>query len=138
MAREGPEKLLNITDRSYNVLYYIDFTYSTCVLQLVQCQQLVYFLNSLKRKIEHVYFSRLERQRTLSLSLSLSLKKNRIGSSYVEPTPNHEMVRAVLIERQTSDCDVKCRITFITNENYCRRMWNSKHWVGLNFYQYDQ
>ena len=36
MAREGIEKLLNITDRSYNVLYYIDFTYSTCALQLVQ------------------------------------------------------------------------------------------------------
>ena len=25
---------------------------------------------------------------------------------------NHEIVRAVLTERQTSDCDVKCRITF--------------------------
>ena len=25
---------------------------------------------------------------------------------------NHEIVRAVLIERQTSDCNVKCRITF--------------------------
>ena len=49
-----------------------------------------------------------------------------------------EMVRAVLTERQTSDCDVKCSITFITKENYCRRMWNSKHLVGPNFYQYDQ
>ena len=34
MAREGIEKLLNITDRSYNVLYYIDFTYSTCALHI--------------------------------------------------------------------------------------------------------
>ena len=70
MVREGIEKLLNITDRTYNILYYINFTYSRCALQLVQCQQLVYFLNSLKRKIEHVYFCRLEIQRTLSLSLS--------------------------------------------------------------------
>ena len=30
----------------------------------------------------------------------------------VEPALNHEMVRAVLTERQTSDCDVRCRITF--------------------------
>ena len=27
-------------------------------------------------------------------------------------TDKNEMVRAVLTERQTSDCDVKCRITF--------------------------
>ena len=85
MAREGPEKLLNITDRSYNVLYYIDFTYSTCVLQLVQCLQLVYFLNSLKRKIEHVYFSGLERQRTLSLSLPLSLSRKIELARVIEP-----------------------------------------------------
>ena len=80
MAREGIEKLLNITDRSYNVLFYIDFTYSTCALQLEQCQQLVYFLNSMK----YVYFCRLERQRalSLSLSLSLSLKKNRTCTDY--------------------------------------------------------
>ena len=127
MAREGIEMLLDITDRSYNVLYYIDYTYSTCALQLLQCKQLVYFLSSLKRKIEHVYFSRLERQRTLSLSLSLSLPspslslseekphfclffheifktvKKYLGSKYVEPALNHEMVRAVLTERQTSD-----------------------------------
>ena len=31
---------------------------------------------------------------------------------WVEPVLNHEIVRAVLTERQTSDCDVKCRITF--------------------------
>ena len=60
--------------------------------------------------------------------ISKTLKKY-IGSIYVEPALNHEMVRAVLTERQTSDCDVKCRITFITKGNYCRRMWNSKHWV---------
>ena len=64
--------------------------------------------------------------------------KKYLGSKYVEPTLNHEMVRAVLTERQTSDCDVKCRITFIKKENYCSRMWNSKHWVGPNFYQFDQ
>ena len=40
---------------------------------LVQCQQLVYFMNSLKKKIKHVYFSRLERQKTRTLSLFLSL-----------------------------------------------------------------
>ena len=70
---------------------------------------------------------------SLSLPLSLSLKINRtctgyrtyvyfsmkylktlkkyLGSKYVEPALNHEMVRAVLTERQTRDCDVKCRIT---------------------------
>ena len=26
---------------------------------------------------------------------------------------NHEMFCAVLLERQTSDCDIKCRITFL-------------------------
>ena len=30
----------------------------------------------------------------------------------VARTVNHEIVRAVLTERQTSDCDIKCRITF--------------------------
>ena len=86
---------------------------------------------------------------SLSPSLSLSLKINRtctgyrtyvyfsmkylktlkkyLGSKYVEPALNHEMVRAVLTERQTRDCDVKCRITFNTKGNYCLRMWNSKH-----------
>ena len=49
MARVGIEKILNITDRTYNDLYYIKFTYSTCALQLVQCQQLVYFLNSFSK-----------------------------------------------------------------------------------------
>ena len=47
-------------------------------------------------------------------------------------------MRAVLTELQTSDCDVKCHITFIKKENYYRRMWNSKHWVGPNIYQFDQ
>ena len=74
MVREGIEKLLNITDRSYNVFtistsHIARMLYNSCM----QCQQLVYFLNSLKRKIEHVYFSRLDRQR---LSLSLSEKMN--------------------------------------------------------------
>ena len=94
---------------------------------------------------------------SFSLSLSLSLKINRtctgyrtyvynfsmkylktlkkyLGSKYVEPALNHEMVRAVLTERQTRDCDVKGRITFHTKGNYCLRMWNSKPWVGPNFY----
>ena len=31
-----------------------------------------------------------------------------LASKYVEPSLNHEMVCAVLTERQTSDCDVKC------------------------------
>ena len=31
---------------------------------------------------------------------------------WVEPVLNHEMVRAVLTERQTRDCDIKCHITF--------------------------
>ena len=53
--------------------------------------------------------------------------KKYLSSKYVEPALNQDMVRAVLNERQTSDCDVKCRITFITNGNYCRRMWNSNH-----------
>ena len=48
------------------------------------------------------------------------------------------MVRAVLTERQTNDCDFKCRITFNTKGNYCCRMWNSKHKVGPIFFQYDQ
>ena len=52
--------------------------------------------------------------------------KKYLGSKCVAPVLNHEMVRVVLTERQTSDCDVKC-ITFITKGNYCRRMWNSKH-----------
>ena len=87
--------------------------------------------------------------RDKELSLSLSLKKNRTCTGYrtyvyfsmkylkndekisrfkyVQPALNHEMVRAILTERQTSDCDVKCRITFISKGNYCRRMWNSKH-----------
>ena len=55
--------------------------------------------------------------------------KKYLGSKYVEPALKHEMVRAVLIERQTSDCDVKCRITF---------MWTLKYKGGPNFYQYDQ
>ena len=50
--------------------------------------------------------------------------KKYLGSKYVEPVLNHEMVRTVLTESQTSDCDDKCRITFITKGNYCRRMWN--------------
>ena len=33
---------------------------------------------------------------------------------WVEPALNHEMVCAILVERQTSDCDVKCRITYYT------------------------
>ena len=40
--------------------------------------------------------------------------KKYLGSKYVEPALNHEMMRAVLTERQTSDSDVKCRITLIT------------------------
>ena len=83
MVREGIEKLLNITDRSYNV-----FTIST----------------------SHI-------ARMLYNSCSV----NNL------PALNHEMVRAVLTERQTRDCDVKCRITFNTKGNYCLRMWNSKH-----------
>ena len=63
MEREGIEKLFNITDRSYNVLNNIDFTYFTYNTGSV---------NNLYIE-RHVYFSRLERQRTLSLSLSLSL-----------------------------------------------------------------
>ena len=50
-----------------------------------------------------------------------------LGSKYVEPALNHEKVHAVLTARQTSDCDVKCRITFITKGNYCRMRWNTKH-----------
>ena len=53
--------------------------------------------------------------------------KKYLGSKYVEPTLNHKIVRAVLTELQTSDCDVKCRITFIAKGNYCYRMWYSKH-----------
>ena len=53
--------------------------------------------------------------------------KKYLGSKSAEPALNHEMLRAVLTERQTSDCDVKCRITFITKGNYYRRMWNSKY-----------
>ena len=64
--------------------------------------------------------------------------KKYLGSKYVEPALNHEMVRAVLTERQTNDCDFKCRITFNTKGNYCCRMWNSKHKVGPIFFQYDQ
>ena len=79
---------------------------------------------------------KLELSLSLSFSLSLSLKKNPtctglflffheifknvekyLGSKYVELALNHEMVRAVLTERQTRDCDVKCRITFITKGN---------------------
>ena len=37
---------------------------------------------------------------------------------WVEPVLNHEMVRAVLTERQTSDCDVKCHITFSFQWNF--------------------
>ena len=44
----------------------------------------------------------------------LKTLKKYLGPKYVEPALNHEMVRAVLTERQTSDCDVKCRISFIT------------------------
>ena len=35
--------------------------------------------------------------------------KKYLGSKYVEPALSHEMVRAVLTERQTNDCDVKWR-----------------------------
>ena len=31
---------------------------------------------------------------------------------------NHEMVCAVRTERQTSNCDVKCRVTFILNPSF--------------------
>ena len=57
MAQEGIEKLLNITltDRSYYILNYpVDtctyFTYNTCS-KIMQCQQLVNFLNSLNMYI---------------------------------------------------------------------------------------
>ena len=74
---------------------------------------------------------------SLSLSLSLSLRKTDLTEQDIDPmfiflwnktlknssalpnsliwielVLNHEMVRAVLTERQTSDCDVRCRITF--------------------------
>ena len=49
--------------------------------------------------------------RDKELSHSLSEEKPKLNRLYVEPALNHEMVRAVLSERQTSDCDVKCRIT---------------------------
>ena len=42
-----------------------------------------------------------EHSLSLCLSLSLSLKKNFHGL-YIEPALNHEMVRAVLTERQTT------------------------------------
>ena len=34
MAREGIEKLLNITDKSYNILNKIDFKYNTCSITI--------------------------------------------------------------------------------------------------------
>ena len=76
MAREGIEMVFDITDRSNNVLIR-----STSHTTRIFCE----FVEE-KTEIEHVYFSRLEGQRTLSLSLSLSLS-------------SHEMVRAVLTER---------------------------------------
>ena len=48
----------------------------------------------------------------LSLSLSLSLLKNLKEYFGYKYALNHKMVRAVRTERQTSNCDVKCRITF--------------------------
>ena len=39
----------------------------------------------------------------------LKTLKKYLGSKYVEPALNHEMVRAVLSERQTTDSDAKCR-----------------------------
>ena len=64
---------------------------------------------------------------------------NKFLGSYDEWSAlNHKMVRAVLTEGQTIDCDVKCCITFITKGNYFRRIWNSTHEIGSNFYQYDQ
>ena len=64
--------------------------------------------------------------------------KKYLASKYLEPALNHKMVRVVLTEPQTSDCDIKCRITFITKGIYCRRMLNSKQQVDPNFYQFDQ
>ena len=87
-----------------------------------------------------------DKELSLSFSLSLSVNKKRtctsyrtyvyfsmkyflktlkkyLGSKYEEPSLDHQMLRAVLTEHQTSDCDVKCCITFITNGHYCCRMW---------------
>ena len=62
--------------------------------------------------------------RDKELSLSLSEEKTNLHGLYLEPALNIEMVRAVRTEHQTSDCDVKCRITFISKGNYCYRMWH--------------
>ena len=52
----------------------------------MQCQQLVYFLTSLKRKIEHVYISAGWRDKeSLSLSLSLSLWRKTELARVIEP-----------------------------------------------------
>ena len=55
--------------------------------------------------------------------------KKYLGSIYVEPVLNREIVHAVLTERQTSDCDVKCRITkyiLVSVEISC--IWASNKW----------
>ena len=67
MEREGIEKLFNITDRSYNVLNYIDFTYftyNTCSVNNLHIER--------KLKLD-MYISAGWRDKELSLSLFLSL-----------------------------------------------------------------
>ena len=66
MAQEGVEKLLNITDRSYITFY---TTSTTPIARVLYNYCSVNNLYIFWKKIKHVYFSRLERQRTLSLSL---------------------------------------------------------------------
>ena len=45
---------------------------------------------------------------------------------FLEPAVNHEMVRAVLTERQTSDCDVKCRKYILVSEVHV--YWHQIRW----------
>ena len=67
----------------------------------MHCQQLVHFLNILKKKRTCIFQQARQTKNALSLSI------DRSSLRYFK---NHERVRAVLTERQTSDCDVNCRI----------------------------
>ena len=48
----------------------------------------------------------------LNAPLAASLAATILNAAQAKPALNHEMVRAVFTERQTSDCEVRCRITF--------------------------
>ena len=74
MAREGIEKLFNITDRSYNVLNSIDFTCNTCSIISSMSTTRISSEFVDEKIITCIVQQAGESKNSLSLSLSLSLK----------------------------------------------------------------